>query len=817
MIQPTPPPILLAADLLNKTFQLARAWHLRGNLERASAGYREVIAQQPDHAQAYHLLGGILTREQRLLEAQEIYRQGLHFHPNSAEFHKLFINSLITTADLDAAFAAYDLRPGPKTPLAPTDIGPDAILCSIVVRNEKLRLPYLLDYYRQLGVDQFLVVDNGSTDGTLDYLVAQADVAIWQSDRSFNQANFGSAWFELLLQKYGIDHWCLTIDADEIFYYPDCETRSLQQLCADLDREYQRAFTAILLDMYSDRPIQATHYQAGQNFLAVCPYFDRQFYHHKVEKAAPFCNQTRYVGGMRERVFGHQGDYYLNKVPLIKYQTDMILSGGQHHIGTPANQIAEETGALLHFKYLSTFPDYVASEVQRQEHHGNAYQYRQYATQLNPDAPLTLYDPAASVRLQNSQQLVALGVMQPAKPPAPWVRDPAQPIQILLYTNCVGIYGAGQWNHALVMALRDRGYQLACAQYPSADHLVQQRQQAGIPHHWLRTHETDDLKLLYLNELNHWAAPYQLFTNVRPDLILFAHGGPSSNLTATEVARDMGIPYITVIHAVTENWATQERDYLDRAADAYAHAQAIVTVSQENLDLLHQHFRLARDLGQVIYNGRPQRYFQPSHQERRRQFRREWQIPEDGIVCLTTARLDPCKGYQYQVMAMQQLQSEPIFDRLYFVWAGTGTVDARLKQMVQDLGVGDRVQFLGLRPDIPEILDAADIFILPSQYEGMPLAIMEAMAKGLPVIATAVSGIPEELGDTGALLPDPKVDSQATIAALAHTLKAWASHPEQLPALGQACKERAIALFREEVMLEQYFSLIEQVLAKSRM
>ena len=797
----------LAPPSTHVTFQLARAWHLRGNLEQAIAGYRTVINQQPDYAQAYHLLGGILIRERRFEEAREVYCQGLSIHPNSDEFHKQLINLLIATEGLDAAFDYYDLRPLYNIPL---EIAPDAILGCIVVRNEMLRLPYLLAYYRQLGVEQFLVVDNGSTDGTLNYLLVQADIAIWQSDRSFNQANFGSAWFELLLQKHGIDHWCLTLDADEIFFYPNCETRSIQQLCADLDRDYKRAFTAILLDMYSDRSIQETDYQAGQDFLQVCPYFDRQFYHHTVENAEPFRNQTRYVGGMRERVFGKQGDYYLNKVPLIKYQTDMILSGGQHHIGTPSNQISEETGALLHFKYMASFTDYVATEVQRKEHYGNAIQYQHYASKLNRAEPLTLYDSAVSVRFQGSAQLVKLGIMQTAKPLELWVRDPAKPIQILLYTDCVGIYGAGQWNHVILMSFLDRGYGVSCAQYESNDPLFQERQKLGILHHWL---QTNNLTTLYLNELNNWAEPHELFQKVRPDLILFAQGGPLSNLTATEVARDMGIPYINVIHAVTEGWAIKLADYLDRFENATAHAQSVVTVSQENLKVLHQNFRLDRNRGQVIYNGRPDRYFQPTPMNRRQQLRREWGIPDDGIVCITTARFDPCKGYQYQVMAMQKLQQDGnALDRLYFVWVGTGTVDDRIKRMVRELDVMNRVRFLGERSDIPDLLGAADIFILPSQYEGMPLSIMEAMAKGLPVIASAVSGIPEELGETGILLPDPKVNSQATIDALAETLQAWVQQPEQLPQVGQACKVRAIALFQEEIMMQQYFNLIEQTL-----
>ena len=97
--------------------------------------------------------------------------------------------------------------------------------------------------------------------------------------------------------------------------------------------------------------------------------------------------------------------------------------------------------------------------------------------------------------------------------------------------------------------------------------------------------------------------------------------------------------------------------------------------------------------------------------------------------------------------------------------------------------------------------------------EGMPLAIMEAMAKRLPVVATAVSGIPEELGDTGRLLPDPAADPAATISSLAETLSAWAADPAARRALGDAARLRAEALFAEERMISQTLAVIQRQLA----
>ena len=99
-------------------------------------------------------------------------------------------------------------------------IAEGAILCFSTVRNEIIRLPYFLEYYRKLGVQNFLMVDNDSDDGTPDYLAAQPDVSLWQTAHSYKLSRFGVDWLTWLQIKYGHGHWCLTVDADEILVYP---------------------------------------------------------------------------------------------------------------------------------------------------------------------------------------------------------------------------------------------------------------------------------------------------------------------------------------------------------------------------------------------------------------------------------------------------------------------------------------------------------------------------------------------------------------------------------------------------------------------
>jgi glycosyltransferase involved in cell wall biosynthesis len=378
---------------------------------------------------------------------------------------------------------------------------------------------------------------------------------------------------------------------------------------------------------------------------------------------------------------------------------------------------------------------------------------------------------------------------------------------ILLYTNCPGTYGAEQISHASVVGLVQRGYQITYVQSKADHHLIQARADLGIEHIWLQgnTHN-------FAYTVSNVAEVAAIFARVQPDSIVFADGNPLDNLAANWLAMHLNIPYIKIIHCVIPDWAERLSDYLCLLPDLYKSAQAIISVSQANLKLMEEKFELPEQLGQVIYNGRPDEYFAACRPDVRNRLRRDLEIPQDAIVVFTAARMETVKGYQHQVKAIEQLRELPIWSQLYFVWAGAGNLETQLKANIEQLGVTKQVKFLGERSDIPDLLDTADLFLLPSHVEGMPLAVLEAMAKGLPVMATAISGTPEALGNTGKLLPDPNIDDRATVQAIVDTIQAWAIDPELHRAMGKLCQQRAVTMFREERMLDSYLTLIQQIL-----
>jgi glycosyltransferase involved in cell wall biosynthesis len=389
-------------------YVLARAWHSKGRLAAAIERYREVLSLEPGHLGAAILLGAVMESQVRLDEALQIYRQALEHNPNDARIHKQFVNVLLAQEGPDAVFRHYRLARGDTRYL---NLRPAEIVCCTAVRNELLRLPYFLEYYRAKGIGAFFAVDNASSDGTCEYLLEQRDVYLWRSDLAFHRANFGAGWFEPILRLYAQDHWCLIVDADELLYYPECEHRGIDELCRSLDAKGKRAFRAIVLDMYSERPIRQAHYASGESFEEVCPYFDRQFYHECADNKGPFNNQKSFYGGLRQRVFG-EDRCFLSKVPLLKYGENCILAGGQHGTNLPPEQVASESGGVLHFKYFSGFGDRVSEDAARKEHYANAVRHQLYAECLQKQPGLTLYDPAHSIKLEGSRQLVGLGVMQ---------------------------------------------------------------------------------------------------------------------------------------------------------------------------------------------------------------------------------------------------------------------------------------------------------------------------------------------------------------------------------------------------------------------
>ena len=312
----------------------------------------------------------------------------------------------------------------------------------VKLRNELIRIPFFLKYYRDLGADRFIIVDNASTDGSSPLLASEPDVHLFITQASFRQASGGQAWLDTLLDRYGAGHWCLTVDADELLYYPDVETTQLPALCRRIMAEGAEALPCMLLDMYGTATASVAAYYPGQPFTAACEWFDGGPY--RRTGPAPDCPYHEIYGGVRQRVFFphwqapsfglrfterlyNVGNRFsvirrnarvqgwrterppnLAKVPLVLWRKGMRYLATTHKITSV--RLSEGTGALLHFKFLGDFGAKAELEAQRREYFDGAREYRRYAAILGKDPKLSLWH-SESIRLTGSRQLCELGLM----------------------------------------------------------------------------------------------------------------------------------------------------------------------------------------------------------------------------------------------------------------------------------------------------------------------------------------------------------------------------------------------------------------------
>ncbi|MDW4498005.1 glycosyltransferase family 2 protein [Sulfitobacter sp. D35] len=294
-------------------------------------------------------------------------------------------------------------------------IAPDDILVFSTLRNERPRLPFWLDYHRRLGVRHFIIVDNDSSDGSREYLRQQPDVSLWGTGASYRRARFGVDWLNWLQRRHGHGHWCLTVDPDEFFVYPFCDTRPLRALTDWLDASSIRSFGAMLLDMYPRGRIDAQPYRPGQDPVDIACWFDSGNY--TISRNDLFGNLW-IQGGPRARTFFAEEPYRapaLNKVPLVRWDRHYTYASSTHMLlPRGLNLVYDEwggekaSGVLLHTKFLDTFAAKAHEEMGRGQHYAASFEYRSYAERLHADLQLWC---ERSEKYLNWRQLEILGLM----------------------------------------------------------------------------------------------------------------------------------------------------------------------------------------------------------------------------------------------------------------------------------------------------------------------------------------------------------------------------------------------------------------------
>ncbi len=311
---------------------------------------------------------------------------------------------------------------------------------------------------------------------------------------------------------------------------------------------------------------------------------------------------------------------------------------------------------------------------------------------------------------------------------------------------------------------------------------------------------TIGLNLRGLADARAFARIRRLIHDLRPDLIHTQLFG--ADCYGRVVGRCLGIPVISTIQS---SWYDDpepfhfslKRRWLDRLT-VRIYSQQVIAVSEFVKQTIQRHLRLPLSRIHVIPNAVDPQPYEQVDMQRVAALRQTLEIPPDVHVLMTVGKLQPPKGHRYGLEAMARRRGRS--PRWYWILVGDGVGRPDIEREVERLGLQDSVRFLGIRQDIPELLALSDLFVFPStSAEGLPFALLEAMAAGKACVGFRMGPTPEVIDDgvTG-LLAEPR-----SAASLAEAIETLLADPHRREQMGRAGRQRVHEHFHADEAARQ--------------
>jgi glycosyltransferase involved in cell wall biosynthesis len=304
-----------------------------------------------------------------------------------------------------------------------------------------------------------------------------------------------------------------------------------------------------------------------------------------------------------------------------------------------------------------------------------------------------------------------------------------------------------------------------------------------------------------------------LIRRTAPDKILFVDSSPRSNVAIKDVAGARAIHFVAIVNFVDRitpaSLQTWDADVARAASAAYAN----VFVSAAAQADFEANFSAASAPRRVVTNGVPDTFFAPVDPESRLALRREFAVTDDETALLLAGRLESRKGQDIALDALAALLARWPSPRTHLWLAGSGDDDEtlRLDQKIRELRLEGVVRRLGQRDDLPQLMDACDIVLMPSQQEADGLVSKEAMAKGRPVIATNLPSLREQGLPDALLIPSGRASSSEALSALVAVLDDLRRDGDKRTQIGAALRDEARRRFTMSQMVAAYVKLLDEM------
>lgn len=305
-----------------------------------------------------------------------------------------------------------EAAPGLDT-LRVAPLSPGAGVVIAAVRDEITHLPHFLRHHRAAGARRFAFIDNGSVDGTLAYLLAQADCDVYRHTGDYLLSSASAVWRNLVLDRYPEAAWRLSVDADETVVYPGWPAVSLDVFAAAMRAAGRQVVNSIMLDMYGPGPVLATRPDEAGNLLAACPLFDGDGY--TIERPADWradrFPRLNIRGGPEMRAIRPRPDFgWLAKTALVLEPG--IIFRDPHTVYPFELNFDVPRMALLHFRFFSHLAPKLARLREGRATKGAVEAYDQVAARLKAE-PSFSFAYAGSVAFGTPEELVERGFISP--------------------------------------------------------------------------------------------------------------------------------------------------------------------------------------------------------------------------------------------------------------------------------------------------------------------------------------------------------------------------------------------------------------------
>ncbi len=358
----------------------------------------------------------------------------------------------------------------------------------------------------------------------------------------------------------------------------------------------------------------------------------------------------------------------------------------------------------------------------------------------------------------------------------------------LIETSDVG--GAERVMMSLACGLKEKGFRSIACLRRQGD-LNRELIQRGIETYILKENGVFDFG--FLGRLLRVVAKKQISLIHAHEFLMNMYGSALGFLSAR--------PVVTTLHGkfyFYEKWRRRS------ALRLVSRLSQLVCVSEDLRDFVSANLGIPKNRIRTIYNGVDG--VRSGDPRKRNSRKSELGIQSEWKVVGTIANLYPVKGHTYLLKAIPGIVAR--YPEVIFLFCGSGGEEQKLRTEAQELGVSEKVRFLGFRRDIPDLLELMDLFVLPSLSECLPLSVLEAMAVSLPVVMTGVGGCREMIKDreTGYIVPP------ADPAALEEKIVLLLQDEKQAKAMGLRAREEFTRKFSLEVMLDNYSALYDSLI-----